>query len=254
MSSRSEDVHHMVDESSAHVHPKRRSMSRRLRQRERSKAKRLQFDGIQPTSSGSYEKHPSVYRYLVYIKFMRFTNASKSILELNKFQLSSAYPELSRTRLAHFGFDHFDSIPFAEFPPHPSGKWLVQASLRLPYLPPVQRRSTSGLIEQGGGVKVEHQSFGAKVIDTRYAQRHKNIIEVEGENMSEPRFRRNVSKACFFSNPRLPCTIVTPSPQGQPIHLCSLSSKPTGAHDCISSLCIMIHFGHSEYCEIPFQS
>ncbi|VEL43696.1 unnamed protein product [Protopolystoma xenopodis] len=52
MSSRYDDVHHLRDKSSAGFHPNRGKMSRGLCQPERrSKAKRLQYNEIQPPSS-----------------------------------------------------------------------------------------------------------------------------------------------------------------------------------------------------------
>ncbi|VEL41372.1 unnamed protein product [Protopolystoma xenopodis] len=48
----SDDVHRMMDESSARFHPKRGMKSRELRRPERHiKAKRLQYNGIHPSSS-----------------------------------------------------------------------------------------------------------------------------------------------------------------------------------------------------------
>ncbi|VEL17434.1 unnamed protein product [Protopolystoma xenopodis] len=53
MSSSPDDVYHMMDESLARFHPKGGSRSRGLRQLElRVKAKRLQYNGIHPSSSG----------------------------------------------------------------------------------------------------------------------------------------------------------------------------------------------------------
>ncbi|VEL13650.1 unnamed protein product [Protopolystoma xenopodis] len=56
MSSSSDDVHCLMEESSSRFHLKRRRMSRRLRQPERRiKAKRLHYNGMHPSSSGELE-------------------------------------------------------------------------------------------------------------------------------------------------------------------------------------------------------
>ncbi|VEL33953.1 unnamed protein product [Protopolystoma xenopodis] len=55
----SDDVHHMMDKSSARFHPKR-GRSRGLHQPEgRIKAKRLQYNGIHPSSSGETDERIS---------------------------------------------------------------------------------------------------------------------------------------------------------------------------------------------------
>ncbi|VEL30183.1 unnamed protein product [Protopolystoma xenopodis] len=56
MSSSSDDAQHMMGESSARSHPKRGRTPLGFCQSERrSKAKRLQYNGIQPPSSGDIE-------------------------------------------------------------------------------------------------------------------------------------------------------------------------------------------------------
>ncbi|VEL29880.1 unnamed protein product [Protopolystoma xenopodis] len=52
----SDDVHQMINESSAHFHPKRRRWYRGLRQLERRiNAKRLQYNAIPSSSSGEID-------------------------------------------------------------------------------------------------------------------------------------------------------------------------------------------------------
>ncbi|VEL13125.1 unnamed protein product [Protopolystoma xenopodis] len=56
----SDDVHHLMNKSSASFHPKRGTRSRGLRQRERRiKAKRLKYDGIHQSSSGQIDQRIS---------------------------------------------------------------------------------------------------------------------------------------------------------------------------------------------------
>ncbi|VEL19912.1 unnamed protein product [Protopolystoma xenopodis] len=60
MTPSSDDVHHLMDESSARLHPKRGRKSRGLRQPERRiKAKRLQYNAIQPSSCGDMDQRIS---------------------------------------------------------------------------------------------------------------------------------------------------------------------------------------------------
>ncbi|VEL06985.1 unnamed protein product [Protopolystoma xenopodis] len=60
MSSSCDDVYRMMNERSARFHPKRRRISRRLRQPERRiKAKKLQYNAIQLSSSGEVNQRVS---------------------------------------------------------------------------------------------------------------------------------------------------------------------------------------------------
>ncbi|VEL42583.1 unnamed protein product [Protopolystoma xenopodis] len=60
MTPSSDDVHHLMDESSARFYPKRERKSCGLRQREyRIKAKRPQYNEIHPSSSGEIDQRIS---------------------------------------------------------------------------------------------------------------------------------------------------------------------------------------------------